>query len=183
MYSQQHDPELERLRSLQASVEVAPSHPEAPTWNFHTLNRAGSIFGILLSGWMFLTFLARLVPDFAFIYGILIAAGLLACIYVALAGHPSLFALVAITAFGVTVATLLAGWDFLLGIFYYQYSALPKLLLVVVGFLISTALLRIFFNVRTMSRPQNQEQEVKEPSSENSAYDAAWASYLDQEGL
>ena len=180
MYAEQHNPELERLRSLQASVEVAPAHPEAPTWNFHTLSRSGSAFGLLVGSWMFLTFLSRLIPDFAFIYGILFAAGLVACFYVAIAGHPSLFALVGITAFGVIIATLLAGWDFLLGLFYYQHSVIPKLLILVASFVFMSALLRVFFNVRQPA-PSQPEASPQQPVTDDNGYDAAWAAYLERE--
>ena len=179
MYTQDHNPELERLRALQESALSTTPHPEVPTWNYHTINRAGSMFGLLIGSWMFLTFLARLLPDFAFIYGILAGAGLLACFYVAIAGHPNLFTLVGITAFGVIIATLLASWDLLLGLFYHQGTALGKVAIVAVGFALSAGLFRVFFNVR---RPKAQQQTQVESQQTNSekAYDAAWQAYLQQ---
>lgn len=172
MYAEQHNPELERLRALQESAIATTPHPEVPTWNFHTLNRAGCMFGLLVSSWMFLTFLARLLPDFAFIYGILAGAGLLACFFVAIAGHPNLFTLVGITAFGVIIATLLASWDLLLGLFYHQGTAVGKVAIVAIGFALSAGLFRVFFNVR---QPKAQQQTQSEQ-----AYDAAWQAYLNQ---
>ena len=179
MYTHEHNPELERLRALQESAIAVAPHPEVPTWNFHTINRAGSRFGLLVGSWMFLTFLARLLPDFAFIYVILTGSGLLACFYVAIAGHPNLFTLVGITAFGVIIATLLASWDLLLGLFYYQGSPIWKLLVVAMGFVLSVGLFRVFFNIRRPKQTSSQAQPQPHTQAEQ-AYDAAWAAYLNQ---
>lgn len=179
MYAEQHNPELERLRALQESAIATTSHPEVPTWNYHTINRAGSMFGLLVGSWMFLTFLARLLPDFAFIYLILTGAGLLACFYVAIAGHPNLFTLVGITAFGVTIATLLASWDLLLGLFFYQGSPIWKFFIVAIGFVLSAGLFRVFFNVR-QPKAQTQSQVESQQTNSEQAYDAAWQAYLNQ---
>ena len=179
MYAEQHNPELERLRALQESAFSTTPHPEVSTWNYHTLNRAGSMFGLLVGSWMFLTFLARLLPDFAFIYLILTGAGLLACFYVAIAGHPNLFTLVGITAFGVVIATLLASWDLLLGLFYHQGTALGKVAIVAIGFALSAGLFRVFFNVRQPKQQAQAQVESQQAQSEQ-AYDAAWAAYLNQ---
>jgi hypothetical protein len=179
----QSDPDLERLQALQASAAAVTPPVESPTWNFHTLARAGSLFGLLVASWMLLTFLARLLPDFAIVYAILSGAGLLACFYVAIAGHPSLFALVGITAFGVILATLLAGWDLLLGLLYYEGAAVVKATVVGLGFVLSTALVRVFFNTRLQPRSQldrNRDQKQAAEASASHAYDAAWAAYLDE---